>query len=121
MRNIFLAAKEAPKRKRFLTHENSLDKQTPKKLDSAIKRPKNGDNGSKISAPKKAGETKAVAKRSRARQTGSSVLIKVSEGNTFADALGTIREEVHPDANRATVVTARTTQKGDVLILLDNK
>ena len=53
--------------------------------------------------------------------TGSSVMIKVSEGKTFANVLEKLRKEVNPDANEATVVSARMTQKGDFLILLYNK
>ena len=49
------------------------------------------------------------------------MLIEVSEGRTFADVLGKLRKDVNPDVNEETVVSARTIQKDEVLILLDNK
>ena len=54
MLNVALAAKEAPKWKQSHTDESSPDTQTPKKPVPAIKRLKNGNNGSKTPAPKKA-------------------------------------------------------------------
>ena len=47
------------------------------------------------------------------------MLINVSPGKTYADILGKLRKEVNPDASGVTVVSARATQKGNVLILLD--
>ena len=49
----------------------------------------------------------------------SSVLIKVSQGKSFANILGELRKEVKPGALGSRVVSTRSTQKGDVLILLD--
>ena len=47
------------------------------------------------------------------------MLIKVSQGKTFADVLMKLYKEVNPDASGSRAVSARATQKGDVLILLD--
>ena len=47
-----------------------------------------------------------------------SALIKVSKVKTFADVLENLRKEVNADASGA-AVSARTKQKGDVLIMLD--
>ena len=55
---------------------------------------------------------------SKVKNTVSSVLIKVSQGKTYADVLGKLRGEVNPDASGSRVVSTRATQKGDVLILL---
>ena len=70
-------------------------------------------------AQKKLKEDKAPATSSKVKKTISSVLIKVSQGKTYSDFLGKRRKEVNPDASEATVVSARVTQKYDVLILLD--
>ena len=51
----------------------------------------------------------------------SSVLIKVSEGKSYANVLGKLRKEVNPDASGSRVVSARATQIGDVRILLDKE
>ena len=47
------------------------------------------------------------------------MLIKVSQGKTYADVLGKLRKEVNPDASGSRVVSARATQKGDILMKLD--
>ena len=49
----------------------------------------------------------------------SSVLIKVGQGKSYADVLGKLCKEVNPDASGSRVVSARATQKGDVLIVLE--
>ena len=49
----------------------------------------------------------------------SSVLIKVNQGKSYADVLGKLRKEVNLDALGSRVVSARSTQKADVLILLN--
>ena len=54
----------------------------------------------------------------KVKTTVSSVLIKVSQGKTYADVLGKLRKEVNPDGSVSRVVSAKATQKGDVLILL---
>ena len=57
----------------------------------------------------------------KVKTTVSFVLIKVSQGKTYADVLGKLRKEVNPDASGSRVVSAKATQKGDVLILLDKE
>ena len=49
------------------------------------------------------------------------MLIKANQGKTYADVLVKLRKEVNPDASGSRVVSARTTQKGDVLIVLDRR
>ena len=68
-------------------------------------------------AQKKLKEDKAPATPSKVKKTISPVLIKFSQGKTYAEVLEKLRKEVN--ATEAMVVSARATQKGDVLILLD--
>ena len=62
---------------------------------------------------------KALAKTSKEKKLISSALIKISKGKTYADVLGKLCKEMKPDAIGSEVLSARATQKGDVLILLD--
>ena len=63
-----------------------------------------------------------MAKSSKDKKIISSVLNKVSQGKSYADVLKKLRKEVqNPDALRSRIVTARATQEGDVLILLDKE
>ena len=48
-----------------------------------------------------------------------SVLIKVGQGKSYAEVLGKLHKEVNLDASGSRLVSARATQKSDVLILLD--
>ena len=43
----------------------------------------------------------------------------MKEGKTYADVLWKLRKDVLIEASKATVVRARTVQKGDLLIVLD--
>ena len=108
MRNVVLASHEASKRKRPSPEESSPENRLFKKAATM--------NASKSSgqtpALKKQKAEKATAKSSKDKNMVSSVLIN-------AEVLGKLRKEVNPDASGSRVVSARATQKGDVLILLD--
>ena len=62
---------------------------------------------------------KASEKASLKKELISSVLIRVSKGKPYAEVLGKLCKKVNPDAIGSMVVSARATQKGDFLILLD--
>jgi hypothetical protein len=51
--------------------------------------------------------------------TSKKVLVKVIQGQTYASVLGKIRREVNPDASNTKVLSARRTQKGDLLLRID--
>ena len=46
------------------------------------------------------------------------MLIKISKGKTYADALENFRKEENSEAIGLKIVSVRATQKGDVLIVL---
>ena len=114
-----MAATEAYKRKRQRTTEKSSpEKQNFKRPLSAKKFQKESGNApphsGRTPVQKKTREEKIPAKASKLKQTGTSVLIKVSKGKTYADVLGKLRKEVNPDVSGAMAVSARVTQKGDI-------
>ncbi|XP_043470675.1 uncharacterized protein LOC122503951 [Leptopilina heterotoma] len=47
---------------------------------------------------------------------GSTMVISVVQGKTYADVSGKLRKEVNPDSSHSRVVVARATKKGDLLI-----
>ena len=47
------------------------------------------------------------------------MLIKVGQGKSYANVLGKLRKKVNADASGSRVISARVTQKGDVVIVLD--
>ena len=47
------------------------------------------------------------------------MLIRVSKGKTYRKVLGKLRKELNLDTLGSKVVSAKATQKGDVLLLLD--
>ena len=114
MRNVVLASNEASKGKRFPLNDNSPENPPSKKTAAMNK----SNSPGRTPAPKKLSEKKAQAKSSKEKKLIPSMLIKVSKGK-FIEVLGKLRKEVSPDASGATLVSARATQNGDVLILLD--
>ena len=115
MRNVVLASNETSKRKRPSPEESSPENRPFKKYAPGYASKSSG----RTPPSKKQREEKSTTKSSKDKKMISSVLIKVSQGKSFADVLGTLRKKVNPYASGATVVSARPTQKGDVLILLD--
>ena len=115
MRNNVLASHEASKRKRPSPEEISSENRLFKKAA-----PMNASKSSEQTpALKKQKAENATAKSSKDQNMISSVLMKVSQGKTYADVLEKLRKEVNPDASGSRVVSARAMHKGDILILLD--
>ena len=46
-------------------------------------------------------------------------MIKVGEGKSYANILRKLQKDMKTDNSKATVISARATHKGDVLILLN--
>ena len=115
MRNVVLASNEVSKRKRPPQEEESPDNRPFEKAVLGHKPKASG----RTPAQKKLIEDKAPAMPSKNKKMISSVLIKVGQGKSYADVLGKLRKEVNTDASGSRVVSARATQKGDVLIVLD--
>ena len=115
MRNVVLASNEASKRKRPSMEESSPENRPFKKTAPGHASKSSG----RTPPPKKQREEKSTTKSLKDKKMISSVLIKVSQGKTYADVLGKLRKEVNPDVSGSRVVSVRATQKGDVLILLD--
>lgn len=68
---------------------------------------------------------KTRKKRKRKRKSlearPEALLIKVGEGKSYAEILGTIRKDVNPEASNAEIRSVRRTRTGDVLLELGPK
>ncbi|XP_043461160.1 uncharacterized protein LOC122497863 [Leptopilina heterotoma] len=107
-RQLRCAIKDAPKRRRSSGSPEGTQAATMKKKEEAP--PKNVD---KIAEDKLKPECQKMEQKTA---RGSTMVIRVAQGRTFADDLGKLRKEVDPDVSHTKVVVAKATKRGDLLI-----
>lgn len=104
------------KRKRV---DDPSDKSSSETWVEVVKRKKRQKNASQTAKKKQEEEPKEKPRKKRSsKQRPDALLVKPSEGKSYADVLSEIREKVKPEEKGAVIKTLRKTRAGDLLIEL---